>query len=263
MLKALVGVILLCLLSSSVVAGQQQNNKVIYVVSEQWESFSHTDGSGLYFDLFRAIYQPAGFTVIPKIQPLLRGIASINRGDKADVMLAEWAWEHIGDLRLYQRDKILYPVNAIYGEYVQAVFLPEANLSWAKVRADANCKVAWIRGYGYGELLGVQNHNITYLASSQQGLKMLASKNIDAYINDRQEIEKDMSNPVFKQLHWQRELIMMRKLYPLFHNSERGRYLLEIFDRRMQQMRESGELFKLYASYGEDYLQTLAAEVSP
>ena len=260
--KVLVAVILSLMLPLLVWAAEQGDADKIYVVSVPWEQFSHADGSGLYFDLFRAIYEPEGIAVIAKVQPLLRAIASINSGDRADVMLAEWASEHIGDELPYQQQKLLYPQNAVYGEYVEAVFLPGSNLTWAKVHGDKQCKVAWIRGYGYGPILDVANHNISYLNSSEQGLKMLASRNIDAYINDRQEIAKDTRKPAFNHIQWQRELILMRKLYPVFHANERGRYLLGIFDRRMQEMRASGELFQLYAAHGEDYSQVLAEEVS-
>jgi len=35
--------------------------KPLQIYSEEWEGFTAADGSGLYLDLVRAIYQPLGY----------------------------------------------------------------------------------------------------------------------------------------------------------------------------------------------------------
>lgn len=236
---------------------------IIDVVSEEWPGFSNADGTGLYFDVMRRVYEPSGIKVNYKIQPILRSIASINKGERADVMLAEWHIKHLDGGGHYQKDNILFPKLPILGEYVEAVFKPGSSDQWRDIYNTQSSKIAWLRGYSYDHSLGVKGRSIVLLTSPEQGLKMLIKGNIDCYVNDRVEINQLMENEAYQNIDWRKELIMMRKLYPVFHNNEQGRYFKELYDSRMAQLIASGELFELYEAYGYDYHEALAEEIDP
>ena len=239
-----------------------EENK-IYIVSDHWPGFSEPDGSGLYLDVMNKVFQPEGIQVSHKILPILRSIASINKGENVDVMLADWDKSHMTQDDNYQLDKIIVPSSPIFAEFVEAAFHPESTLAWSDIQADNSKKVAWIRGYGYQESFGLSEHPIVELNDVDQGLKMLIRGHIDCYLNDRAEFDFFVKAAGLKKIEWRRELVAMHKMYPIFHNNDRGRRFMAIFDRRMDELIQSGELFSLYQQYGFDYQQVLLDEIDP
>lgn len=245
------------------VMSEPLNNNTVYIVSDHWPGFTEPDGSGLYLELMAKVYQAEGIRVSHKIHPVLRAIASINVGDRADVMLADWDKTHMAYNGNYQLDKVLVPSNPIFAEFVEAAFHPESTLTWSDIRSDSSKRVAWIRGYGYQNAFGLTEHPITQLSDFDQGLKMLVKGHIDCYLNDKAEFDLYAKTEGLKQISWRRELVAMHKMYPVFHNNARGQRFMAIYDRRMAELAESGELYELYRQHGFDYKQVLLEEIDP
>lgn len=255
---------LLIAASTWVLAHDSSKQKdTLYVVSERWPGYSNADGSGLYFELLKAVFEPAGVAVNIRIHPILRGIASLHSGEHADVMLADWGRQHLVKSPQYQLERIIFPHYPIFVEYVEAVFAPESTLSWQQLKADSSKRLAWLRGYNYDIHLGLEQHPVTLLNSGEQGFKMLIKGKIDCYLNDRSDLDVLVDTDVAKAVAWRKELVTTRKLYPLFHNDPRGQRFSDIYDRRMAAMQKSGELQRLYQRFGKDYQQVLADEIDP
>tara|TARA_R110000868_G_scaffold411207_4_gene702284 strand:+ start:2974 stop:3909 length:936 start_codon:yes stop_codon:yes gene_type:complete len=230
----------------------------LYVVSEQWPGYSNADGSGLYFELIKAVFEPEGIAVNIRIHPILRGIASIHSGEHADVMLADWGRPHLAKSPQYDLQRIIFPQYPIFVEYVEALFQPGSTLSWAEIKADKSKRLAWIRGYNYDIHLDLTEHSLVMLNKGEQGFKMLLSGNIDSFLHDRSDLRSLEQTEAAQAVVWRKELVAARKLYPLFHNSPRGQQFSELYDRRMAAMLKSGELAALYQRFGEDYSAVLA-----
>ncbi len=58
----------------------------LYVYCDDWPGFCQPDGRGVYLDIVRAIYQPSGYQVMPRVVPYKRALAVIaqKRGRHGD-----------------------------------------------------------------------------------------------------------------------------------------------------------------------------------
>ena len=74
--------------------------KEIFIVSESWEDLTNKDGSGLYFDLARMIYEPTGVSVKIKIYPYNRSSMMVEK-KRADVWLGSYIDEE--DYAIYPK----------------------------------------------------------------------------------------------------------------------------------------------------------------
>ena len=67
-----------------------RSGRSLYVYCDDWPGFCQPDGRGVYLDIVRAIYQPNGYQVMPRIVPYKRALAVIAQKG------ATWRWGSIG-----------------------------------------------------------------------------------------------------------------------------------------------------------------------
>ncbi len=59
--------VLFCLAIAAI--GQEPQVTTIHVVTPEWEGYTEQDGTGVYFDLVRAVYEPVGVVMTYEIVP--------------------------------------------------------------------------------------------------------------------------------------------------------------------------------------------------
>ena len=69
-----------------------QTGKTIKIVTEEWEKCTNADGSGLYFDIIRAVFEPEGVKVSLQLMPYARAVETFQ-AKKADAVVGTYADE--------------------------------------------------------------------------------------------------------------------------------------------------------------------------
>ena len=215
----------------------------LYMVSEEWVGATNADGTGLYWDVMREIYEPEGYDVELDVFPYARAVNMVKAGD-ADFWVGSY---------LDEEGAALYPAPEHYfdADTVKAA-IPAGNAADFSGEASLEGKdIGWVRGYAYDQYLDVGvNHE--ELSGLESGLRMVASERLAAVMDDAWEIEQamksvDLSSDDLKLVH-----VLDLPLYPAFQDTDRGRKLRDIYDKRFPDLVESGRLQELYDKY-DDY----------
>lgn len=231
---------LLTLLIAGVAPAVYSDEKTIYAVTEEWPDFSNADGSGLYWDIFRAVYEPEGFSLQTETFPYARAADMVNN-DKADILVAAYYGE---------QEQLLYPekLHAFDADRVVALY-PDTG-HWSGVESLSGKTVAWVRGYEYDKYLDIElkPHEVSNM---EQAIKMLKAGRVDYVLDAAAEVDT-LDAAMLAGLR--REPALNLGLYPGFQNTDRGQQLKAIYDRRFTELQESGQLKTLFEQHGKEWL---------
>ncbi|KTC35311.1 MULTISPECIES: substrate-binding periplasmic protein [Pseudomonas] len=226
------------LICGAAIAGALPQPARIDLVSEAWEDYTDADGKGLAWDVLREVFQPAGVTVVIHTAPYIRSVGLVQQG-QAD------AW--VGS---YQNEtQALYPRWHYDTDHIYALSLVD------KPQVDftslGGYRLAWVRGYQFQKYL--PNVKIYNEVQRRNGiLPMLEHDRADYYVDALTEIEvilREAADPArFKRIH-----VAELPLYLGFNDSARGRALLAIYDQRMEQLVQGGQLRGIYQRWGQPY----------
>ena len=122
-----------------------QNIKQIYIVSEEWKNLTNKDGTGLYFDIAKMIYEPLGIKVKTNNFPYSRATIMVEK-KIADAWLGSYRDEE---------DYAIYPKYHFDKDIVFAMFKKDKIKDFTGVESLKDKKVSWIRGYGYEDYIDV------------------------------------------------------------------------------------------------------------
>lgn len=211
------------------------------VVSEPLQDLTNKDGTGLYWDILRAIYESQGIKVKVEAVPLKRAQYLIEK-QAADVMLGHYR----GDSK-----NMIFPQWHYNAQTISAIF-KKGSLNWNGEQSLVGKKVAWIRGADYNKYLSVP---VSFEEKSDHmgPLLMLQSDRIDVFLDDNEELLKTfqlsadrLQQAGFSRNDYQVETLLVLKLYPAFADTTRGRKLADIFDNQMPQLISSGKLKAMF-----------------
>lgn len=217
--------------------------KDINVTSEEWESATQADGSGLYWDILRRVYEPVGIKVNWSIASYSRSVALV-RLKRAD------AW--VGSYKDEEED-VIYPASHFDADDVSALFIQKSDQAWQGESSLEGKDVAWIKGYELHEYLGVKFNN-RELTNRDAVLQLLEIGRLDYFIDARPEINSYFGEALEKDKRFVVETIKKLKLYLGFANTPKGQRLADIFDERFPTLIESGELKPLFEKWGFEYI---------
>ena len=217
---------------------------IIRLITSEWPGYTNADGTGLYFDVLKAVYEPEGIQMTFELVPWKRAQALVKK--TADAI--------VGETMLPDED-YLYPQWPIDVEEVTVMFKKRAGVEWKGEFSLEKKTVSWIRGYDF-QMYIQANMNILEVDNLQSGLLMLEAGRIDFLIDYEDLIAEEVEsirktvNPDFDLEQYQMEPLRLgAKVYVAFVNSARGKRLVEIFDRRMKQLYESGVLDAMYKNF--------------
>ncbi len=215
----------------------------IELTSEEWEGDTNPDGTGLYWDLIRSIYEPVGIEVNFKIVPYERSIHLVKQ-QKAD------AW--VGSYR-DEEEFALYPQWHFDADVVTAIFMQDRFPNWAGETSLKEKNVGWIRGYSYDEYLEtpVKKHELN---NRKSGLSMVSMGRLDAFLDAEADLKDALKKPEIQKNIGDTNKIRMEKvmqlnLYLGFADSDRGRQLMQIWDDRFPELLKTGVIRKLYTKW--------------
>jgi polar amino acid transport system substrate-binding protein len=211
----------------------------IVLVSEQWIAYTEADGSGLGWDLMREIFEPAGIKVASRTEPYTRAVGLVQRGE-ADAWVG--AYEHEVEGTLYP--KWHYDTDEIYA-------LGLASRPAPTLKTLGSYRLAWVRGYEYQHYLPNVVH-FNEVARRDHILPMLDHARADLYIDARPEVDFILGQTHEPQ-RFRTTYLMSIPLFLSFADNARGRFLRDVFDKRMAQLVRSGKLRSIFTRWKQPY----------
>jgi polar amino acid transport system substrate-binding protein len=219
----------------------------INVAANEWEDQTNADGSGLYFDLIRAVYQPMGIQVRIRTLPFKRA-AMLLRNQTIDASAGFYSAETAKQIGWHFYATPKRPIDA---ERITAIFKKGTMQNWRYPGSLTGKRVAWISGYGYELAIKAEMEHQT-INSQSQGWKLLQAGRVDVYLDSESDAIAAADASGVNLDDYQFETVVWENLYVPFAVNKKGLRLMRIFDKRMEELHNSGELAELYHRWRRD-----------
>jgi len=237
--KKIIGVSVLSLLILSSVAAFAENNPTeIILASEEWLNATNRDGTGLYWDIFRAVYEPVGIKTKFIIQSYNGSVKLVERS-RVDAAVGIYSDRVQGGLTSQ------YP---FVKDYILALFKKNGLNQWNGQESLQNKKVAWIKGYAFEEYLEIPVIKKEF-SSREMILSQLDNDQVDFFLDTRNDIESVLNKGIVEVSQYTVETVLELDRYLVFADNRRGRKLKQIFDSRFPHLVKSGEIERLFVKW--------------
>lgn len=221
------------ILFSSLLSAQEKKEIIVTTVSGK--GTANRDGSGLYWDIMKMVYEPLGYSITKKFNTYNKSALMIE-SNKADV--------HLGSY-IDSNKFAIYPKYYFDQDIVVAIFRNDAVEEWKGKKSLQDLKVGWLRGHAYDKYLSVYV-NAKELSTVDNGLKLLGKEHLDAFIDERDNIKACLPRAKLDNKEFTKKIIMQLKLYPAFAKTSEGKKLRQIWDKQMESLIETEEFKQLY-----------------
>jgi polar amino acid transport system substrate-binding protein len=182
------------------------------VVSDQWEGHTEAGGSGYYFEMMRALYEPLGHTLEFRILPYARAMESVQEGRVEITPSVDK-----GDLD----DALLVLDLPVGSDSKDAFVMPDRFPRWNGVESLRGKRVLARLDYGFDQFLpaDVQYEEKPNLPGM---LKMLTAGRADAIIDYQEDIEVAASEALLPVTWTVKPGVLSTPLYAGFSNTDKG-----------------------------------------
>jgi ABC-type amino acid transport substrate-binding protein len=221
------------------------NISQIHIATPEWENQTQSDGTGLFFDIIRSVYEPAGIKMTFDIRPWERAREMIS-SHKADAMLCVFP----------PGEGFLTPENPLYIEHTAAVFKKGRIKEWNGLKTLKNRSAVWIRGYNYHNNPHMKNIKLKWHEADtydEAWTSITKDNGCDVYIDALVDIELYVKHNQMDISPYQLKIIWKDKSYMGFSKTEKSKKLIEIYDKRIKDVFSSGELEKIFEKWHMKY----------
>ena len=225
--------LLFCLIYSSALAGNIPNQ--IIFASEERSNAANRDGTGLYCDIFRAVYGSMGITTKIILQSY-DGSVSLVKQHKADAAVGIYP-NSIGGAMMSR-----YP---FVKDYVLVLFKKDKFKHWDGQQTLKNRKIAWMKGYAFDGYLEVPVFKEEFI-TREAILRRLDRDQIDFFMDTRNDMESVLNKGIIDVTRYTVETVLELERYLVFANNTKGKKLKKIFDFRFPYLVKTGEIERLY-----------------
>ncbi len=229
-------IVLLCPIFFPALAGNTPTE--IILASEEWANATNRDGTGLYWDIFRAVYDPVGIKTKFIIRSY-KGSVSLVKKNQADAAVGIYPEKIKG--ALFSK----YP---FVKDYVLVLFKKNKLSQWNGQETLKNKKVGWIKGYSYDDYLEVPVIKKEF-NRRESILRRLDKDRLDFFMDTRNDVESVLSKGIIDVSRYTVETVLELERYLVFANNKKGKEFKKIFDHRFPHLVKSGEIEKLFAKW--------------
>jgi len=233
--------VLTCLAPVSALGQESGRITTIHIVTPEWEGITRKDGTGLYFDIIRAVYEPVGIQMKHEIVPWKRAILKI-RHHQADALPGGYyiSREDVDDL---------FPLHPIDVEITSAVFKKGKIANWEGQKSIAGKRGIWFRGYDYHKYMDAKVR-FDEIDEAKQGWNLIDADRYDFYMDALKDIENYIKTHQVDRGRYEIRPVIRKPLYLRFANTPKSKKLIGIYDRRISVLSDSGELKRLFDKRG-------------
>ena len=210
----------------------------IILASQEWPNATNKDGTGLYWDIFRAVYEPVGIKTKFIIRSY-KGSVSLVKKRQADAAVGIFPEKIQGAL------SSAYP---FVKDYVLVLFKKNKQNQWCGQKTLKNKKVGWIKGDSYDKYLEVPVIKKKF-ARRENIMRHLDKDQIDFFMDTRNDMESVLNKDIIDVTRYTVEPVLELERYLVFANNKKGKELKKIFDYRFPHLVQSGELDRLFAKW--------------
>lgn len=218
----------------------------ISIVSESWDKYTNSDGTGLFLDITRAIFEPQGIDLDIEFLPYKRALLRLQ-AQSADAMFGTYSAEKEG------KDFLITPLNPIDKEQTIAIYKPAKTVEWQGPLSLQDARLAWVRGYDYHENLPIKVNGFSEVANSEQGLTMLRAGRFDFFLDHAGELYDTIARTGFDTAGYQTNTVLEENVYMAFAKTARGERLAAIYDKGFNELKSNGKLQAIFSKYNINY----------
>lgn len=217
----------------------QADVKNIKICTPVWEYYTQKDGTGLYHDLWRLIFQPAGITLDIKYAPFKRCANAVNEKKSADYDVLTAGYSSTGTIT---------PKWHIGVDLLSVAYTKKSVDKWTDSSLLENKRVSWLRGYDF-DTYGIVPKSVKRQELNQikSGIKKLASGRTDFLIDyDKAILKIIKEEELGDKIDIFSNVLKGPKYYMIFADTPKGKALAKIWDDGMEQLNKSGKLQAMY-----------------
>jgi len=238
-----------CLLIAALIPGVRpvhaESLDRIVSASPSWESFTNRNGTGLYHEILAAVFHPFGIRVEHRYTNANRGLHLIRKG-LADMYTCSVSTGGFRDLMMAR-----YPM---YEGKFYALYKKSRIHKWQGASSLTDKRVVWRRGY-YSPQEFDASFYVLETDSGTAALAQVILGRADFYIDDLNLIQDSILATTFSfsQKYYDIRPVGSRTYHPIFKNSPRGRHILDIYDKRIEALHQSGRLKQIFDKWHHPY----------
>jgi polar amino acid transport system substrate-binding protein len=214
----------------------------IRLVSDAWHDLTRKDGTGLYFDLIRAVYARAGIQEVQiQILPYARTVNMV-RDQRADAWVASF---------LKEKDFPLYPKWHFDRNAQMVVYRADAQTPFRNQESLSQRRVAWLRDFGLDRYIKVPMQ-VTEVDTIASAFGMLERSRIDFFIGAKSDLADHIRDAKVDMSRYRMDFVMYLGLYLAFADTAKGAALRTLWDQQMATLHKNPEFLAIYKKYGYD-----------
>lgn len=214
----------------------------IDLVSDEWHDLTRKDGTGLYFDLIRAVYGRLGIESRVRIFPYARTVQLVKE-KKADAWVASF---------MKEKDFPLYPKWHFDQNTQVVVFRKDLAGGFQDLSSLRNKRVAWLRDFGLDRYIP-EPMKITEVDTIPQALQMVQAGRLDFFMGARSDLDDVLKKDKPDMSKFETRFAMNLGLFLAFADTPRGARLRDLWDQEMETLHKAPEFRAIYRRYGYDY----------
>ncbi len=219
---------------------ERQHIKSIALVAPMWEDYTNKDGTGLYWDIAKAVYEPLGIKVKTTNIPWNRAMKMVSKYRTFSAIVGE---------TLDTDEQVIFPIYPIDVEYMAVLSKNKEGFEWDGMASLKNQKVGWIKNYDVVPSK-VREFKLKEFRNIEQGIRLLDAGKIDYLIDEWDEIaaamqKQDMSMDDYSM----NEMPNGSDVYVAFSVDNISRELIAIYNERIPELVANGQLAAIYEKW--------------
>lgn len=226
--------------------------RTLRFVAPEWENQTHKDGSGLYWEVIKAVYEPLGFKIRTNNVSWSLAMQLVEESDRFTAIVGEYNdSEH----------NLLFPKNAIDVEYLYVAYLKSNNVDWVGKENLTSKRVSWLKDY---EIMPADEIDFTLVEYKQakRGIEKLKSGEVDFFMDEENVLIENILANEYSLDDFEIKMVPPgTDLFVGFAHRPDTKLLRDIFDLRMSAMWESGKLSEIYRKWEFNLPSTTVARL--
>lgn len=213
----------------------KEHVKMFSVVAPEWEGYTNADGTGLYWEVLKAIYEPEGIKVKTNIIPWNRAMKMVTKYRTYNAIVGEYQ---------DSEEPLLFPHHAIDIEYM--VVLSKVTSEFKDLSSFSNKTIGWIKDY---EVIpkSKRDFQLKEFRDIEQGIELLKAGSIDYLVDDWDEVAAAMQkHNLSKESFTVTDMPEGTPIFVAFGKHNLSNILINIYNKRILELLKSGELAKIY-----------------
>lgn len=218
---------------------QGHASQTIKLITPEWPPWTNADGSGFYFDLIRLIFSPSGYKLKIDIANFKRSKTEVQNSN-SDML--------IGVMATSEADQNLitphYPID-------QEIFVlvSKKQNQWQQLSELSNKRILVPRSYKMAEQLPPKYVKVN-IESNLQGVKMLTADRALYLYGTLYEVESSIEQIGGELSDFYIQTVSEEFIYLGLINNIKGHHLAALYDKRLLELINSGDIEALYRKWG-------------